>query len=280
MKGMIPGIAALVIGFGCGARTLLPIGDVGETSDDTSLSKGSLGSAVTLVPLTTDSAGVILDNNVGIVGQWYAWSDNWGMLGPPGPCQELGGFSKAQCSSISFPPPPTSFPPSFPQVSPGTFCLSGTAAQVIGKTPGGPPDYADIYGIGMGLDLNNSGGGAAKMPYNAPAYHVIGFQFDIVNLPPARLGSVRVELPTHEADVRGFADWGKLLTSPLPNGGKNVQILLSQPELQQLFTSVGMPPAFHPEDLLSVEFHVASVTGNAIPVDGLCVSHLQAMVQN
>jgi hypothetical protein len=284
MKGMIPGIATIFMALGCGGRTFLPSTDIGEASDDTPLSTGSLGSddatapttaEFTLVPLTTDSAGVILGNSVGIVGQWYAWSDDWGMRGPPGVCQTLGDFTKAQCSSISFPPPPN-FPLVFPQISPGTFCLTGTAAQVIGK-PGMPPDYADIYGIGMGIDLNNSGGGSEKMTYDAPAHNVVGFQFDVVNLPPAEVGSIRVELPTPEANVRGFAYWGELLTSPLAEGGKNERLLFKN---VAPFPSGESPPEFKAKDLLSIEFHVASITGNSIPVSELCVSNLQAIVQN
>jgi hypothetical protein len=271
MKGMLPGIVALVLGVGCGARTFLSISEV-EVSGDTMLPDSAGGDAtdpspVTLVPLTPRADGSVEGNTVGIVGSWYAWGDGWSSSGPPGACETLGMFPTSECSSIQFPSPQ-----SFPQSPPGTFCLTGTAAKVIGS----PLNYADIYGIGIGLDFNNSGG--VKMPYDATTYHVIGFQFDIAHLPTATGGEVRVELPTPETSAEGFAYWGKALAGPLPNGGQNVQILFS--DLGQLFPSMEKPPPFNPAHLLSIQFYVPSVETNAIPVRDLCVSNLQAIVQD
>jgi hypothetical protein len=56
MKGMLPGIVALVLGVGCGARTFLSSSEV-EVSDDMTIPDSAGGDAtdpstVTLVPLT------------------------------------------------------------------------------------------------------------------------------------------------------------------------------------------------------------------------------------
>ena len=56
------------------------------------------------------------------------------------------------------------------------MCTSGTTAQVIAGT-GGAPDYAGIWGSGIAVDLNSAAG--IPMPYNAPADHVTGVQFDL-----------------------------------------------------------------------------------------------------
>jgi hypothetical protein len=253
MKGMLPGIAALVAGLGCG-RTLLPLDGVGAEPG-----------GLILVPLGTSSTGVVEDNAAGILGQWYAYGDGWGIDGPDGPCETNGHFPMVDCSSIWFPSPAA-----FPQTIPGRFCLKGTAAEVIDG------DYADIYGIGISLDLNNSGG--VKMPYDAPHYGVIGFQFDIENIPTAPMAVVRVEFPTRETIQNGFVFWGKPLTTPLANGGKNIQVLFQ--DVKQLFESPGEPPPFNSADVQSIQFHVPSVAGNPIPVGDLCVSNLQAIVQN
>ncbi len=277
MKGMLLGIGALVSGIGCGGRTFLPSIDVGdETPSSTKVSgsagddaAGSSSTGLTLVPLMPDPAGFVSGNAVGIVGSWYAFGDGWATNGPPGPCDDpqLGGFAPDQCSSIVFPPSPLVSP----ETSRGNVCLRGTVARVIGS----PPDYADIYGIGLGLDLNNSG---VKMPYNTTTYDVVGFQFDITNVPTAPGAVVWVELPTSETWRAGFTNWGEALPNPLPNGGKGMQIL--RKDIRQLFPSAGQVPPFDPKQVLSIEFLVPSVEGNSIPVDDLCVSDLQAIVQN
>jgi hypothetical protein len=269
MKGMLPGIVALVLGVGCGARTFLSSSEV-EVSDDMTIPDSAGGDAtdpstVTLVPLTPRADGSVEGNKVGIVGSWYAFGDGWGSSGPPGACEIRGMFPTRDCSSIQFPSPQ-----SFPQSPPGTFCLTGIAAKVIGS----PLNYADIYGIAIGLDFNRSGG--VRMSYDATTYHVIGFQFDIAHLPTATGAEVRVELPTFETSAEGYANWGTL--APLPKGGQNVQILFSH--LGQLFLSTEKPPPFNPAHLLSIQFHVPSIEANAIPVRDLCVSNLQAIVQD
>jgi hypothetical protein len=279
MKGMLPGVAALVLAVGCGARTLLATGEVGaEPSEDASTSTGHLGvpgddstrpsgMGRSLVPLTPNSEGLVSGNAVGIQGSWYAYGDCWGLGRPPGACEQKGGFPSDECSSIVLPKPGLSFPES----PSGAFCLTGKAAAAIDS----PLGYANIFGIGIGVDFNDSGG--MRMPYDAPSYNVIGLQFDITGVPTATGGVVRVELPTYQTSSLdgAYANWGETLMNPLPNDGKDMQIL---------FADVGpfpgeTPAKFDQAQLLSIQFLVPS-EAIAIPVTNLCVSNLQAIVQN
>lgn len=287
MKGMLPEVAALVVVIGCGGRSSL-LDDEGSAADVGTSSGSDAGTGhsgaegddapdatFTLVPLTSDSRGILDSNQLGIAGAWYAYGDGWGVVGPPGVCETLGMFTASQCSTITFPPamdsPDASPGLGFPQSPPGTFCLSGIAAQVIGD----PLDYSNIYGIGMGVDLDHAN--IVKMVYDATAHSVVGFQFDITGLPSAMGDVVRVELPTPETSADGFAYWGTSLASPLPNGGRSVRVFFADVERT---LSTAMAPPFDPARLLSLEFHVPSQASSATPVTDLCVSNLQAMVAN
>ncbi len=285
MKGMLPAVGALVVAVGCGARTFLATGDVaGGASEDASSSKGDLGEpgddstkspgpGFSLVPLTPDPDGSV--DTLGIAGTWYVYSDGWGSDGNPegGVCESVGGFTPVQCSSIQFPRmPQMSF-----QGPPGTFCLVGTAAEVIPMQGSTTLDYSDIFGIGMGLDLDHPVNGV-KSAYDATNYNVVGFQFDITGVPDGAGGEVRVELPTSETSSEdGYDSYGETLTNPLPDGGVGTQILFRQ--AKQFFASA-TPTSFNPSQLYSVLFHVPCVSGNKVPVSRLCVSNLQAIVQN
>jgi hypothetical protein len=283
MKGILPEITALIVLVGCGGRSSLLDENVSAYDRTPALDGGSTGDAaddapavgLALVPLTPDSTGNIAPNRVGIAGAWYPYGDGWGVVGPPGVCETIGMFTPDECSTITSPLPvnsPGATPGiGFPQNPPGTFCLSGTAAQVIGD----PLDYSNIYGIGMGVDLNHAN--IVKMVYDATAHGVVGFQFDISGLPVNAGDEVRVELPTPETSADGFAYWGTSLMSPLPGGGKSVRVLFS--DLVQLFSS-GTPPAFDAARLLSIEFHVPSIVTGATAVSDLCVSNLQAIVSH
>ena len=119
------------------------------------------------IPLTPDSTGWVDRTVTGtamIQGAWYAYGDGIGPDGTAamGDCVKLGMHQPAECSSIMTP----SFG-AFPNTA-GKLCTKGVAAKVISLVGGTMPDYNNIWGAGIGLDLNNSGGDAGvKMPYNA-----------------------------------------------------------------------------------------------------------------
>jgi hypothetical protein len=202
-----------------------------------------------------------------LVGSSFVYGDGLGPGGfPPGACQTTGGHPSSECSVITFPAPGTS-----PQTTPSTMCLSGTVAQVIGS----PPDYADIYGIAMGVSFNGVGGTLAS--YNATEHGIIAFQFTVSQLPTT--GYVQVLLPEAATDATGDA-WGSTLTG---NGPVTVYL---QPGLGtgQLTPSFMPPfgsppePSFDPTTVEGIEFHVVASATNAVPVSDFCITGLSAIV--
>jgi hypothetical protein len=212
-------------------------------------------------------------NAIGIEGSWYAYGDGWGPnAAPPGDCETVGMHMASECSSITFPPPAMEseggFVATFPQTTPGQMCLSGTAAKVIGT------DYSNMFGIGIGLDLNNVGG--TKMPYNATANNVIAFSFHIAGIPAGV--SVNVELPIPATDPSGDA-WSTAATT---DGDYTVSLTTSGAQgLKPSFT-MAMEPAFDPTQIESIQFHIATNTAAATTIPDstrLCVSNFAAVVK-
>lgn len=171
----------------------------------------------------------------------------------------------------------------FPPSATGAMCLTGIAAKVIANDAG--TDYSDIYGIGIGLDFNNVGG--VKGPYDATLNKVVGVQFTIAAdtpFPP----TLRVEFPTEQTVDGGPNPTGDSY-DVAPTAGGTVTVLWSQfagPPV--VGTDLSYPPtvdgglaaqpAFDPTNLLSIQFHVATQTTGAIPVNNLCVTSLSAIV--
>jgi len=229
------------------------------------------------VPLTPSMTGYVDVTSIGLVGAWFTYGDGLGANGaPPGQCETTGMHTTAQCSSVTSPPGPPADggPASFPPNATGGICLSGTAAQIIGT----PPDYSNIFGIGMGLNLNNPMG--TVMTYNAVAAHVTGFTFTVSGLPA---GSVLVELHEPGTDVPPEDAWSYPITS---NGQVTVQLQVgSGPgELSQSFATtypvgpVLSQPPFDPTMLEAMDFHVVPSTSAPITVSNFCISDLQAIV--
>jgi hypothetical protein len=260
------------------------------TSSGTSSSAGASGAAATtggagttgassgapagttLVPISPDANGFVgaSSNSVGVQGSWYAYGDGWGAnAAPPGDCETKGMHMPSECSSITFPPAAVEteggYVATFPQTTPGTMCLSGTAAKVIGT------DYSDMFGIGIGLDFNNPGG--AKMPYNATAANVVGFSFQITGIPAGV--TVSVELPIPATDPSGDS-WALGVSSD-----GNYTIDLTSTALKPSFT-MAMEPPFDATQVESIQFHIATNTAAAIAIPDstrLCVSNFAAVVK-
>jgi hypothetical protein len=218
-------------------------------------------------------------NSLGIQGAWYGYGDDWGTNGaPPGDCEVKGMHAASACSSITFPPPASAsdagdagFTSSFTQATPGTMCLSGTAAKVLAS------DYSNMFGIGIGLDFNNQGG--VKMPYNATMNHVIAFSFNVAGIPKG--ASVRVELPIPATDAAGADSWAQTVTT---DGAYRVDLSTAAGDthgLKPAFTSTMTQPPFDATKIESIQFHVPTNTSAAITIPDstrLCVSNFQAIV--
>ena len=227
------------------------------------------------VPIVPDANGYIgaSTNSLGIQGAWYAYGDDWGTNGaPPGNCETMGMHATTACSSITSPLPAMmadgGYTSSFPQMTPGTMCLSGTAAKVVGG------DYSNMFGIGIGLDFNNQGG--VKMPYNATANNIIGFTFQISGIPTG--ASVRVELPIPATAASGDA-WSikALVDKPYT---MDLTTMTSDPNaLTASFTATGTQPPFDATMIQSIQFHIPTNVTVAVTIPMLCVSNLQAIVK-
>jgi hypothetical protein len=219
--------------------------------------------------LTPTATGYVNVNSLNpvLVGAWYAYGDNLGNNGfPPGNCQMKGGHMDSQCSMITS-PAPSDAGLGFPQTTPGTMCLSGTAAKVIAGEGG--TDYSNIFGIGIGLDLNNMGG--TKGTYNTTMAKIAGFEFTVAGLPT---GTVRVEFPTPATDPSGDA-WSYTLT-----GDGDTTVMLTAGTGGQLIPSFNMTgqPAFDATMVESIQFHVVTSTSGAVMVNNFCISNLAAIV--
>lgn len=256
-------------GSGSGSSGGSSSGGSSGGSSSGSSSGGSSGGACSTVALTPSSTGYVATTSLKIAGAWFAYGDNVGTNGaPPGQCVTKGMHPAADCSAVTSPAAPADGgTASFPQTTPGTMCLSGTAAQVIGT----PPDYSNIFGIGMGLDFNNPAG--MPMPYDAATNKITGFKFTVAGIPT---GTVRVEFAEPATDTTGDA-WSYTLTG---NGDVTVNLAsgTGTGDLSPSFTPTGTQPAFDPTMLESIQFHVVTSTSASVAVSSFCISNLQAVV--
>jgi hypothetical protein len=251
-------LASVAVAAGCSSTSAQSPSDGGGGS-----------AAVVGTPLPPDSTGWVDGMGTGttmIQGAWYGYGDSTGPDGTTasGDCEKLGGHAVAECSMIITPP----FG-SFPNTA-GKMCTKGVAAKVLpmaGMTAG---DYTNMWGAGIALDLNNTGGDAGvKSPYNANANHVTGFGFTIDKVP---LAGIRVELPT-AATGSSSAFWGGSMNAPSPlHAGRN--------EFRWIDVSgpfyLTSPPPFDPTTIMSLQFHVATGTGSESPYE-FCISDLTAL---
>ena len=210
-----------------------------------------------------------------VLGAWYAYGDgNDGAN--PGVCQTTGMHTTADCSVINAPVPGMPFAPT--GTSMAQMCTSGTVAKVIDF--GNPPtlDFSNMFGAGIGLDLNNpglDGGTGVKMPYNATAQKVIGISFDLDALPATGL---RVEFPFGSASTAAGV-WKPDATSYASPVGAGHNILLFANVKQPSYVAAADMVPFDPTTLTSIQFHIPTTTTAAAPYH-FCIDNLALIVQN
>jgi hypothetical protein len=240
---------------------------------------GSSKSGVTLVPDETGWMDPMAEGNtIGVQGAWYPYGDQYGVA----KCTGVGMHLPTECSTITSPDPLLE---GFPNVD-GEMCTSGETAVVLpcgAGVPGcteGNPDYSNMWGAGIGLDLNAEGGdGGAKSPWNPDEHGVVGIAFDIDQVPARGL---RVELPivledqtTTEDHADGSPYWGA--TSSYPPS----PIVVGHNELS--FAAV-LPPrtsyTFDRTKILAIQFHVPAVTsGTTRGAYSFCIKNLTFLKQ-
>ena len=262
----------------------------GSSGDD-----GSTGGGGNTEAITPTATGYVMDSVTGITGAWYGYGDGLGTNGmPPGNCESMGMHPMSACSSITFPPQDTSstddagnpvvvgmFPPGGTPGAPSgapmnAMCLQGTGAQVVAGPVGmsTKPDYSNIFGIGIGLDFNNTGG--TKEAFDATKNGVTGFSFTISGVPQ---GGIRVEFPTTDTEATGQDSYAITVTA---DGSYTANMATTGAhKLSNSFTPSGFTqPAFNASNLLSIQFHVATNVTAPVTVANMCVSNLTAILSN
>jgi len=231
----------------------------GGTSSGTGGGSTGGASSGTGVPITPDATGWVDKgmNEAGVQGAWYAYGDGAEGGVPPGTCQKAG-HADAECSVITTPAAGM-----FTNVG-GKMCTSGTVAKVLAM------DYANMWGAGIGLDLNNSGGATAvKAEFDASAYKGISFEIDT---PP--VAGLRVEFPSKEteAGTAGGDFWGAT-----KDYGNSPVVVGTNTVTWDLVKGPGATPhVFSPAHILSIQFHVPTNTTSS-GAYSFCISNLKLL---
>lgn len=213
-------------------------------------------------------------NSIGIQGAWYPYGDQYGKA----KCTLVGLHMPAECSTIASPDPLVT---GFPNEG-GVMCTRGEVAPIVPCKPDvprcnvGTPDYSNVWGAGIGLDLNALGAeqGGVKSAWDPGAHRVTGVRFRIDKVPPAGL---RVEFPIQLPDATSTEDhvdgspyWGASAAYP-PS-----RVVAGTNEFR--WPEVLAPKSTYVFDkarILAIQFHVI-----AVPVNGVrspyefCISEL------
>jgi hypothetical protein len=298
-------VVALVFASAC-AEDSKPNGD---DDDDDASTGGTGGSATTGMcgpsencKIVPDASGWIegTENNIGLQGAWYPYGDQYGI---PGKCITVGLHPPAECSDIFTPTPPMlGTPPTmgnpFNNVD-GVMCTTGATAIIkpcmTGVTTEGCPtdDYANMWGAGIGFDANALKGeeGGTKSTWNPAMYNVIGFSFDINQVPLQT--KLRVEIPMKLTDTEAAA-------ASLPNGSSTddhpkgapywgaTSMYPPSPVVagtnRVLWTDIKSPTTtyvFDPARMLGIQFHVPAASKSAATKGAydFCVSNVTFLRQ-
>jgi hypothetical protein len=152
--------------------------------------------------------------------------------------------------------------------------MVAAVANIVGSNPPAP-DYSNIFGAGIGLDLNNPGGANGKGVFNAMTKGVTGISFDI-DAPP--LSGLRVEFPTTKTDgsTAGAEYWGATpgyANSPVVAGTNTIHFM---PDVKGPGPAA-MATTFDPSVLESIQFHIPT-TAAAGASYTFCISNLKLLM--
>jgi hypothetical protein len=181
----------------------------------------------------------------------------------------------AACSVITTPIPGMPFAPAGASLS--QMCTSGTVAKVVEF--GSPPalDYSNMFGAGIGLDLNNpglDGGTGTKMPFDATSKMVIGISFDLDVVPATGL---RVEFP-FGTSATAAGVWKPNATTYASPVGAGHNILLFANVKQPAYVKMADMVPFDPTTLTSIQFHIPTTSQAAAPYH-FCIDKLALVIQ-
>lgn len=258
-----------------GLALVIPLSACGGSEDDPGGGTGGGGGTTTgNVMLVPDETGWIdamaANNTIGVQGAWYPYGDAYGDPACGGAkCLAVGMHTAAECSVITNPDPALM---SFPNTG-GMMCTSGTIAQVIAG-PDGMPDYSNIWGAGIGVDLAGMAGAGECDPkpvWDAIAHGVTGISFKIDMVP---LTGLRVEfpMPATEGHTDGSDYWGATMNYPPSPVMAGVNVV----KWDQVTGPRGIP--FDPTQMLAVQFHAPAAT-SAAGTYSFCISELTFLTQ-
>jgi hypothetical protein len=222
------------------------------------------------VPIVPDATGWVSgsSNPLGIQGAWYAFADGYDYTGArDGTCQ-TAGHDDAECSMLTAPIPAMPF-----TNQGGVMCTAGTAKlilPIVGSTDGSP-DYANMWGVGIGLDFADSTAGAPKGVFDARAHQVIGVSFDLSDVPTG----LRVAFPTPASDAGTLGPdyWGATSIFPPSPAVKGTNTVL----FDQVHSPEASPRPLDSTVLEGIQFLVASNTSSDTPL-AYCVSNLKLLL--
>jgi hypothetical protein len=237
------------------------------------------------VELVPDEGGWIFakDNTIGVQGAWYFYGDQYGDPAKGGSkCTEVGMHSAEECSVVLSPVPESL---NFHNVE-GTMCTMGRVAVVpeckpgVPDCPSGTHDFRNVWGAGIGLNLNiDRANPDEKLVYDPTDHGILGVSFV---LDMDEHVDVRVEFPfalpegseppSTENHPAGSPYWGAFNgydKSPAKEGFNRFR-----------WNDVRSPVddyVFDPTQILAIQFHVPAVNpdANARPqAYHFCVSEL------
>jgi hypothetical protein len=208
------------------------------------------------VPLVADRSGRVdpaTTGTTGIRGRWFASADT-------DDCRERGKHPASECSVLIAPDPSAA---GFEPTQDLGMCAMGVAAKAIAGADGNP-DWSHIWGVHVGLTLNDGA------PYDALEHRITGFAFHI-DVEPPRGAGFRILFPTPSIDDAAL--WGGSVseTSPVHAGRNEVR-----------WKDVGGPPwvanprPFDPTRLVSLVFQIPSTASGATSF-AFCIDQLVAL---
>jgi hypothetical protein len=261
------------------------VGAVGSTGGCSSSSGGTGGSTGTggsggagANPLVVSATGFVSDSVTGVVGPWYSYADSIGSNASlangddiaNSDCVKKGGFDKSACTMVTSPLGGQPFVPT--DMDSSKMCTTGTGAKVINGTNG--PDYSDLWGGGIALDLNNPGGDAgAKGDFDLSAYSGVQFDFSGDIIPNA---AMRVNFPFTGEHGTDSPYWmGDTNTSsPLKAGHITVNWAdVGGPAYLKNQVPPTTPPKFDSTKTQSIQFQVFTNVNTTTPYS-FCVANL------
>jgi len=159
----------------------------------------------------------------------------------------------------------------------GKYCTTGIAALVLSKN--GSPDYADLWGGGLGLNFNPAGDVGAAGYADLSAYTGIAFDFSGDVVPPQ---SMRVDFPflgQHGLDAPYWK--GAMAYSPLTGTTSNPQhVVIKWAEIAgPEYLTQEVPPVdvtrfpFDPRAVQAIQFLVFTNASATTPYS-FCVANL------